>query len=101
MFLMKNLTVELGLKVKLFKILCLSFYWPESIHDRRGCSNVVRKLTVSYHYALKLLIGFPKYFSNHYTCNALNMLTFQHLVNYRLFGYYKWLSDTNSPCLES
>ena len=24
------------------------------------------------------------------------MLTFQHLVNYRLFKYYKWFPETNS-----
>ena len=98
MFIRKFATVELGLKVKLFNILCLSFYGLELVLDQRGCSSAVRKLAVSYHYALKRLIGFPKYFSNHYTCNALNMLTFQHLMNYRLFRYYKWLSETKSPC---
>ena len=58
-FLRKFATVELGLKVKLFNILCLSFYGLELIHDQRSCF-FVRKLVVSYHYGLKRLIGFLK-----------------------------------------
>ena len=60
MFLRKFATVKLGLKVKLFNILCLSFCGLDLIHDQRGFSNVVRKLAVSYYYELKCLIDFPK-----------------------------------------
>ena len=45
---------------------------------------------------MRRLIGFPKYSSNHYTLDALNIITFQHLVSYRLFRYFKSLSETNS-----
>ena len=65
MFSKKFATVEDGLKVKLINILSLSFYGLELIHALRSCFNFVRIVVVSYHYALKRLIGFPKYFSNH------------------------------------
>ena len=38
-------SVEIGLKVKLLRILSL---WGQIVHDQRGCSIFVRKLAVSY-----------------------------------------------------
>ena len=99
MFLRKFATVELSIKLRLFTSLCMSLYGLELITDTKGCSDVLSKLSVSYHYALKRILGFPKRFSNHYTCNYLDMLIFKHLRNYRTLKFLRWLNSSNSPCL--
>ena len=99
MFLRKFSTVDLSIKLKLFTSFCMSMYGLELITQTRGCNNVLHKLSISYHHALKRLLGFPKYFSNHYTCNFLEMLVFKHFRNYRAAKFIKWLEVSDSPCI--
>lgn len=99
MFLRKFSTIRLDVKMKLFNTLCMSLYGLEMVYDSRGCAAALRRLAVSYHYGLKRLLGFPKHFSNHYTCNVLNMFTFGHLRNYRMMKFYAWMKDTKIVCM--
>ena len=66
--------------------------------DRKGVSGVFKQLSISYHIALKKLLYIPKYFSNHYVCDALNLLTFDHFMNLKLLKFYFWLYNCESPC---
>ena len=53
---------------------------------------------VAYHYAIKEMLGLPKYFSNHYACSTLDRLTFEHLMNFRAMRFIFWLNECESPC---
>ena len=61
--------------------------------------GILKKLSVSYHYALKRLLGLPKRFSNHYACSQLDKFTLPHLMNFTLLRYYFWLTRCSSPCV--
>lgn len=99
MFLRKFYSVDIRVKLTLFRSLCLSFYGLELINNIKGCSDVFKKCAVSYHMALKRLLGVPRYFSNHYVCNDLNMFTFKHFVNVKVLKFFMWLISSSSPCL--
>ena len=63
-----------------------------------GANEAIKQLEVSYHYCLNRLLHLPKRFSNHLVCNDLNVLTFQHFLNLKLFKYLFWLKECISPC---
>ena len=66
-----------------------------------GCSNLLKQVAVSYHYALKRVLGLSKRESNHYVCFLLDQLTFEHMRNYRTLKFYRWLYYCGSPCIVS
>ena len=92
-------TVDLSNKLRLFTSFCMSLYGLELITDTKACSDVLSKLSASYHSALKRVLRFPKRFSNHYTCNHLDMFISKHLRNYRTLKLLRWLNSSTSPCL--
>ena len=98
MFTRKFHATELGVKLKLFNTMCMDMFgmclWWKTI----GCAGLLKQFAVSYHYALKKILGFPKRSSNHYTCYLLNNMTFDHLLNHRILKFYKWLETCDSPC---
>merc|ERR1712126_112759 len=69
------------------------------MYDVKNCSASLRKLGVSYHYALKRLLGFPKHESNHYTCALLEKMTFQHYMKFQKTKFLFWMQSSSSPCL--
>ena len=81
-----------------FNSLCLSMYGLQVFMSKRNCVSDLKKLGVAYHFAVKRLLGLPKYFSNHYACGLLNRFTFEHLMNFRAFRFFFWLSKCASPC---
>ena len=97
-FIRKFGTLELELKNRLFDPLCLSMYGLEVFMSKRNCVSDLKKLGVAYHFAVKRLLGLPKYFSNHYACGLLNRFTFEHLMNFRALRFFFWLSKCASPC---
>ena len=98
MFIRKFSSLDFSVKVKLFNSFCMNFYGLEIFMNKKHCSDLLRQLGVAYHYALKKLLGFPKYYSNHYTCYLLDDLVFTHFMNYRRCRFLFWLKDTISPC---
>ena len=67
--------------------------------DTTDCLGQLKQLGVSYHYALKKIIGFPKWESNHYVCYLLEKLTFEHFLILKKLKFYRWLLNSRSPCL--
>ena len=99
MFFRKFSSVALQVKMQLFDSLCMSLYGLNTIFDLKNCSATFRKLSVSYHYALKRLLGFPKHESNHYTCALLEKMTFQHYMKFEKTKFLFWMRNSKSPCL--
>ena len=56
-------------------------------------------MATAYHFALKKLLGYPKYFSNHIVCAEFGCLTFKHLMNYRFLKLCTGLLNSQSTCL--
>ena len=98
MFNRKFHSIDLSLKVKLFNIMCMDMFGMNLWWDTSGCSSLLKQLAVSYHYALKKIIGLPKRTSNHYTCYLLDVMTFEHLLNFRMLKLYRWMTNCQSPC---
>ena len=85
--------------MRLFHALCMDMYGMELWGDTSGCSTLLKQVAVSYHYALKRILGLSKRDSNHYVCYLLDQLTFEHLRNLRMLKYYRWLRNCSSPCI--
>ena len=77
-FLRKSSTVDISVKLRLFSTICVSTYGLETIIKAKRCVHILRKIFVSHLYVLKKLLGFSKYFSNHYASNYLDTLVFGH-----------------------
>ena len=99
MTLRKFHATDIDVKMRLFKTLCTDMYGIELWDDVSGCSSVLKPLAVSYHYALKRIIGLSKRDSNHYACYLLDELTFEHMCNYRMLKFFHWLSGSQSACI--
>ena len=98
MFFRKFYSVNCEVKINLFNSLCLDFYGIENWWNTAGCQAPLKQLAVSYHYALKKLLGYPKRTSNHFICYVLDKYTLEHLHNIELLKYYRWLCNSSSPC---
>ena len=82
----------------LFKSFCYSFYGSELWCDRRGAVGALKSLAVAYHGGIKRILKVGKRSSSHWACNFLNMPTFIHLANKRLFKFFCNMFHNNSPC---
>ena len=58
-----------------------------------------KAMSISYHAAIiKRMLGLPKRFSNHFACNFLVILTFEHFLGNIYFRYLSWPFKCNSLC---
>ena len=57
-----------------------------------------KAMSISYHAAVKRMLGLPKRFSNNFACNFLGILTFEHFLYNMYFRYLSLLFKCNSPC---
>ena len=64
----------------------------------RNSGYPLRNLSVSYHYAIKRILGLPKNFSNHYACSLLGRLKFKLFMHFRMLRFCIWVVNTNSSC---
>ena len=99
MTLRKFHAAELDVKMRLFKTLCMDMYGIELWGDILGCANLLKQIGVSYHYALKRILGLSKRDSNHYACYLLDQLTFENMRMLKTLQYYRWLKNCSSPCV--
>ena len=70
-------SVSVEVFYSLFESYCKSFYGAELCLGRKKCLKSFKQCVVSYHSALKKILGIPRFYSNHFTCDALNVFTFE------------------------
>ena len=97
----KFYSLEPGIFYSLFSSFCSSFYGSELWFYRFKCRESFNKLAVSYHSALKKILGLPKFYSNHVACSALDAYTFKHFINMKILRFAFWLKDCQSLCFYS
>ena len=77
----KFYSVDLEIKLFLFKQFCLQFYGAELWFSDFGSKVALRQFEIGYHKAIKKLIGLSYHESNHYACQQAQLLIFKHLLN--------------------
>ena len=82
----------------LFNSYCTSFYGSELWTFRNKCKPIFKEFSVSYHAALKKILGVPKFYSNHFVCSIFNTITFTHMINFKMVRFLYNLKNTSSPC---
>ena len=82
MFLRSFGSCDIAVKWNLFNHLCTSFYGAQLWVRRRGNVALLKQLAISYHFALKKVLGFPKWASNHFICSMLRCLNFRSLSKF-------------------
>ena len=82
----------------LFHSYCTSFYGSELWVIRKKVSKNFKQFGVSYHNNPKKILRVPKFYSNHFTCSALNVLTFENFLNYKCLEYLFSLKSCKSEC---
>lgn len=90
--------VNLDILLSLFDSFCLHMYGCELWYNRRGSLTTFKHNSIFYHAALKKILNVPKYFSNHIVCSVLNMMTFEHFINFRKTKFLFQILKSNSPC---
>jgi hypothetical protein len=83
MLLRKFHYVNVDTFLTLFESYCKKIYGADLWFGDKDCKTELKKFGVGYHKALKKICCCPYYFSNHFVCNNINTLTFQH--------YLKWI----------
>ena len=71
----------------LFQTYCMSFYGCELWFNLHGSKNKFGNLTKSYHRAIKKILGFFTWDSNHKACEKAGLPIFVHLVNKRIINF--------------
>jgi hypothetical protein len=61
---------------------CMHMYGAELWFSNKQCEGELKAFAISFHKALKIIVKVPYYFSNHHVCNSLDMLTFNHYLNW-------------------
>ena len=94
----KFYSANLEVFYSLFNSFCSSFYASELRVNRAKCSRNFKDLSIVYHSAFKKMLGFPKFYSNHFTCKVLNAFTFEHFINFKCIRFLFWLYKNDGPC---
>ena len=77
----KFYSVDVEIKLFLFKQFCIQFYGAELWYGDSGSRAALRQFEIGYHKAIKKLIGLSYHESNHYACQQAQLLIFKHLLN--------------------
>ena len=77
----KFYSVDVDIKLFLFKQFCLQLYGAELWFGDPGSKSALRQFEIGYHKAIKKLIGLSYHESNHYACQQAQLLIFKHLLN--------------------
>ena len=59
---------------------------------------ILKKLAISYHFALKKTLGLPKWASNHYLFDTA-LSKFRSLFKIEDTKFYLWMKNCTSPCV--
>ena len=89
-------SVHIDVFYSLFNSFYSSFYASELWVCRNKCSRSIKDLSIGYHFALKKILGFPKFYSNHFTCDIFNAFTLENFINTKcIIFFFIWLSRNN------
>ena len=83
----------------LFMTYCTSFYGLELWNDGACRMRLFDRLSVSYHKALKRIVGLPPFYNNHDAAKLSGLLLFKHLLASRLVSFLFNLVFNKSDCL--
>ena len=85
-------------KYFLFKAYSTSFYgidvWYNNIRAYQ-----LKKISVTYHKAVKRICGLKPWDNNHIACDTVNILIFRHFLAKRRLCYFHNVLKSRSPCL--
>ena len=84
--------------VYLFIFILLFIFFAELWFYRSKRKEGFNKMAVSYHCALKTILGVPKFYSNHLTCYVLGAFNFNHFLNIEITKFIWWIIDCQSLC---
>ena len=73
----------------LFKTYSSSFYGIELWYNDKNRKNIMNKISVAYHKAIKKILGMNVWESNHLACERLGVNLFKHLQAKRMYNYYR------------
>ena len=85
----------------LFKTYTTSFYGANVWIEQDLSDNLIRKLSVVYHKAVKRVAGMAPWDSNHLACEKVGVNIFRHLVTKRLLNFYHSLILSKNPVFET
>ena len=91
----------INVKTFLFKTYCMSLYGCQLWDNLKGCSNNMAAIKVSYHKAIKRILGLPFRSSSHQACVTAGFHTLNHKVNYKMFSFGYQIQKSSSPCIRS
>ena len=74
-------SVDVNVKLYLFKTYCVQIYGSDMWLNNRGSSSVLKQFSVGYHKAIKRILGLSTHESNHFVCQEARILTFNHFLN--------------------
>ena len=92
---------DVGMISYLFQAHCMSFYGSELWYDNDKSLGAFRTVEINYHKAIKRMQNLSYRESNHVACEALNMLTFKHLINKKMISFAFQVLRSRSLCLFS
>ena len=88
--------VEIDVLLKLFKTYCLQIYGSSMWFLGKYCKSAMKQFAVAYHKSIKKILNVPYGASNHDCCEILNLLTFNHFINFNKIRFvYKLFMN---PC---
>ena len=92
-------TLNQNILLFLFNKLCTSFYGAELWHSHHGSRTEFHNLEVTYHKALKRVLGVSYYEKNHIVCYYSNTLLFKNFMNTKMISFLFHIRNSNSPCI--
>ena len=74
----------------------MQFYGVELWYNSLNCTSTMKKFEVGFHKAIKKIVRWPNYVSNHYVCNLVNLFTFKHYIDWIKTRFvYKLIKSEN------
>ena len=92
-------TVNRNLLGFLFKTFCSSFYGSELWYNDYGSSYEFKNIGISYHKAIKKMLGVSFREHNHPSCNEMQLPLFKHFHFKKMISFYFNLINSPSPCI--
>ena len=82
----------------LFNAHCTSFYGSELWIINKYKVTSYKSTSICFHDAIKKIYGIPRQESNHFVCNNLNILTFDHFIHKKMINFYFNIIESFSLC---
>jgi hypothetical protein len=83
----------------LFGSYCTNFYAAELWFNKEKSSKELDTISITYHKALKRILGLSKWDNNHNACEMTGFPIFKHFINSKLISFLFSIIKSKSPCL--